>query len=184
MSLPKDVPPIRILIIDNDFDETSIIRIWLEKDMRVPWRMSHCVNVEEARSRINKADLVILKPEMESQSSPKKVFKDIDDMIFEKPIIVLKSKNDGQDLSTYVMEQGAADIVIRGQFSRLVDAIEFALIRQRLKVNVREAADKRLSASKSENKSETDISRDQNALAQDRHKQILRMFSGDYAVET
>ena len=144
MSLPKDVPPIRILIIDNDFDE----------------------------------------PEMDSQSSPKKVFKDIDDMIFEKPIIVLKSKNDGQDLSTYVMEQGAADIVIRGQFSRLVDAIEFALIRQRLKVNVREAADKRLSASKSENKSETDISRDQNALAQDRHKQILRMFSGDYAVET
>lgn len=140
--------------------------------MRVPWAMSHCVSVAEAGSRLNKADLVILKPEMEGDPSPKTVFADINDMVFEIPILVLTSADDERGLSTFVMEQGAADTIIRGQFARLVDAIEFALIRQRLRTDTRKTSDRTL----------TD-SRDKNAADTEKQRQILRMFSGDYAVD-
>ena len=174
---------IRILIVSNDFAETDTIKSWLEKDMRVPWAMSHCVSVEEARSRINKADLVILKPEMEGLSSPKEVFKNIDDMVFEVPILVLTSEGDEHGLSTYVMEQGAADTVIRGQFARLVDAIEFALIRQKLKTDARKTTDKTLSDAQDKGMADLKTSHDENIAGEERHRQILRMFSGDYAVD-
>jgi len=183
MSLPQAIAPIRILIIDNDYTETSTIKTWLEKDMRAPWRLTHCVNVEEAQSRVNKADLIILKPEMKGLPSPKEVFKNIDDIVFEKPIIVLTSENDESSLSTYVMEQGAADTVIRGHFARLVDAIEFALIRQKLKTDARKTTDKTLSDT--QNKGAADLKRSQSetVASGERHKQILRMFSGDYSVD-
>ncbi len=167
-------PPItiRILIVNNDFDEKNLIKSRLEKDMRVPWSMSHCVSVKEARLCINKADLVILKPEMEGILTPKEVFQSIDDMVFEIPILVLKSAKDEHGLSTYVMEQGAADTVIRGQFARLVDAIEFALIRQKIKTDVRKNTDKTLADSQ-----------DKNATDNEKQRQILRMLGGDYAVD-
>lgn len=163
---------IRILIVNNDFAETDTIKSWLEKDMRVPWSMSHCVSIEEAKSCINKADVVILKPEMEGILTSKEVFQSIDDMVFEVPILVLKSAEDEHGLSTYVMEQGAADMVIRGQFTRLVDAIEFALIRQKLKTDARKTTDKNL----------TD-SQDKNVVHNEKQRQILRMLGGDYAVD-
>lgn len=174
---------IRILIVSNDFAETDTIKSWLEKDMRVPWAMSHCVNIEEARSRINKADLVILKPEMEGVLTPKEVFQSIDDMVFEVPILVLKSADDEHGLSTYVMEQGAADTVIRGQFARLVDAIEFALIRQKLKTDTRKTSDKTLFESQNKAKDDLKTSQGETVAGEERHRQILRMFSGDYAVD-
>ncbi len=167
-----DSVKIRILIVSNDFAETDTIKSWLEKDMRIPWGMSHCVNIKEARSRINKADLVILKPEMEGALTPKEVFQSIDDMVFEIPILVLKGAEDERALSTYVMEQGAADTVIRGQFARLVDAIEFALIRQKLKTDTRKEAEKNLTYSQVED-----------AARNEKQKQILRMLGGDYAVD-
>lgn len=175
---------IRILLINNDFSEAGAIKAWLEMDMRVPWAMSHCVSVEEARSRINKADLVILKPEMEGILTAKEVFQSIDDMVFEIPILVLKSAEDEHGLSTYVMEQGAADTVIRGQFARLVDAIEFALIRQKLTSDTRKAADKTLADSQKKGAADLKHSHDGHVADDERHRQILRMFSGDYAVDT
>ncbi|MBI1301503.1 MAG: hypothetical protein GC137_07580 [Alphaproteobacteria bacterium] len=174
---------ILILIISNDFAETETIKSWLEKDMRVPWVMSHCVSVEEARSRINKADLVILKPEMEGILTPKEVFQSIDDMVFEIPILVLKGAEDEHGLSTYVMEQGAADTVIRGQFARLVDAIEFALIRQKIKTDMRKTSDKTLLDSEDKGRADLKGSHEDNTAGEERHRQILRMFSGDYAVD-
>lgn len=151
--------------------------------MRVPWTISHCVSVEEARSRINKADLVILKPEMEGLPSPKEVFQDIDDMIVDVPILVLTSEGDEHGLSTYVMEQGAADTVIRGQFARLVDALEFALIRQRLKTDARKTAGDTLSTSQNQGAADLKTSHDANQAEEERHRQILRMFTGDYSVD-
>ena len=181
--MPQAVPPIHILVIDNDFVETAAIKSCLEQDMRVPWRVTHCVGVQEARLRVNTADLVLLKPEMEGLSSPKEVFKDIDDMVFELPIIVLTSEDDGRGLSTYVMEHGAADIVIRGHFSRLVDAIEFALIRQKLKTDARKTADKALSDSEDKGKADLRTSHDENIAGEERHRQILRLFGCDYSVD-
>lgn len=151
--------------------------------MRVPWRMTHCISVKEVRPRINRADLVILKPEMKGLSSPEAVFKEIDDMVFEVPIIVLTSKGDGRALSTYVMEQGAADTIVRGQFSRLVDAIEFALIRQKIKTGVRKNTDKTLTDFQDRGAADLKASQNETLVGDERHKQILRMFSGDYALD-
>lgn len=163
---------IRILIVNDDSAEVENIKTWLGQDMRMPWSATHCIKVAEAAPRAHKADLIILKPEMEGVFSPQQVFKSIEGMVFETPIIVLTNAGDPHKLSTYVMEQGAADTVIRGQFARLVDAIEFALIRQRLSTNARKASDKVLSESQ-----------DKELSGKERHKQILRMFSGDYAVD-
>jgi predicted nuclease with TOPRIM domain len=181
--MDTDSLKILILVINNDSEETDTIKSWLDKDMRVPWSISHCVNVEEARSRVTNADLVILKPEMDGPPSAKEVFKNIDDMVFEVPILVLKSDSDEHELSTYVMEQGAADTIIRGQFSRLVDAIEFALIRQRLKTDARKATDKALLDSRDKNDSDLKTSHAEKNAEVERHRQILRMFTGDYAVD-
>lgn len=175
--------PIRILIINNDLAEIGIIKAWLEKDMRVPWGIIHCIGVEEAHPHINNADLVILKPEMRGFSSPKEVFKNIDDMAFEVPIIVLTSEGDERGLSTYVMEQGAADTLIRGHFARLVDAIEFALIRQKLKTDARISSDKTLSDLQEKGAADLKSSRDETLVVDERHRQILRMFSGDYTMD-
>jgi PleD family two-component response regulator len=147
--------------------------------MRVPWSASHSVSVEEVRRRINKTDLVILKPEISGFETPKEIFDDIDDMVFEVPIIVLASREDDKALSTYVMEEGAADIVIRGQFSRLIDAIEFALIRQRIATFERQSKD-----TESSKHSYTQRAvKNENLAREERHQQILRMFAGDYALD-
>ncbi len=169
--------------MDNDLAETGIIKTWLDKDMRVPWNMTHCVSLREVRPHISTADLVILKPEMKGLSSPKEVFKNIDDMVFEIPIIVLTSESDERSLSTYVIEQGAADTVIRGHFARLVDAIEFALIRQRIKTDARRTTDKTLSDSQDKGAADLKTSQGETLAVDERHRQILRMFSGDYAVD-
>lgn len=167
-----ELAKVHILVVNNDSGEVNDIKSWLEKDMRVPWVMSHCVNVDEARHRINKSDLILLKPEMEGLDSPKEVFRNIDDIAFEVPILVLTNAADEHGFSTFVMEQGAADTIIRGQFTRLVDAIEFALIRQRLTTGSRKATEKSISDNHDENRAENE-----------RHRQILRMFSGDYSVD-
>ena len=174
---------IHILIIDNNFEETGEINTWLKQDMRVPWVTSHCISVEEARSRVGKCDLVILKPEMEGMSSPLDVFKNIEGMVFEVPILVLTNTEDDHTLSTFLMEQGAADTIIRGQFARLVDAIEFALIRQKLTTDARRASDRTLLDSQDVAKDALKKNTENNESDVERHKQILRMLGGDYSVE-
>jgi PleD family two-component response regulator len=105
-------------------------------------------------------------------------------LVFEIPIIVLTSEDDERSLSNYVMEQGAADTVIRGQFSRLVDAIEFGLIRQKLKTDARIKTEKTLSSSHDHNTNLQENSKTNIRAYNERHKQILRMFSGDYSVDS
>lgn len=174
---------IKVLIINNDFSETENIKSWLDKDMRVPWRMVHCVNVQEARSRVNKVDIIILKPELEGVAGPKDVFQDIEHMAFETPIIVLTDDNQDQNrLSTYVMEKGAADILIRGQFARLVDAIEFALIRQKIATDTRKNSDKTLQDSKNAGDEKYKESCKQRLKDQEESKNTLSMFMSGYSL--
>jgi DNA-binding NarL/FixJ family response regulator len=175
----SDKPTVRIMIINDDFAETKNIQEWMRKDMRIPWSSIHCVNTTEAIPRANKVDLIILKPQLEGLPTPKEVYSAVEDLMFEIPIIVLANLDDEHELSTYVMEHGAADIVVRGRFSRLVDAVEFALIRQQIATGTRKTADKTLSNSEKENPNST-VSLNAN---EEKQKQILRMFSGDYSVE-
>lgn len=163
---------VHILIVNDDSTEVENIKSWLERDMRIPWDLTHCISVLEVIPRADKADLIILKPELEGLTSPEDVFKRIGGMVFEIPILVLTDEDKNQGFPTYVMEQGAADTIIRGQFARLVDAIEFSLIRQRIVTDARISTDHTLL-----------MSNDERVFDQERHKQILRMFSGDYSVD-
>ncbi|MDP7142629.1 MAG: hypothetical protein QF692_09245 [Alphaproteobacteria bacterium] len=173
---------ITILIINNDSSETEDLKSRLAQEMRVPWDMAHCVSVKEAESRINKADVVILKPEMEGLITPREAYGDIEHMVFETPIIVLTDDDEDKDgLSTYVMEKGAADILIRGQFSRLVDAIEFALIRQKITTRDRRVADKVLKDSKDAGDKKYKDSCDQREIDQKETRNTLSLFMGGYS---
>ena len=192
---------VRILIINNDFTETANIKSWLEEGMRLPWSYTHCISVQEALPRTKNADIIILKPQMEGNSSPKQVFDDIEDMTFEVPIIVLAgAEEEEHGLSTFVMEKGAADIIIRGKFERLVDAIEFSLIRQKISTGARKASDRTLHDNKRKAAGELQNSHDQRTKdrgeaatelkeSKDLRKQdqeesqnMLSMFMGDYSV--
>lgn len=170
--MDNELDKIHLMIVNDDQSEVENIRLWLTQDMRVPWSSTHCVKVAEVLSRANKVDLIILKPEMAGLASPEQVFKSVEGVAFEVPIIVLTNLDDPHGLSTYVMEQGAADTVIRGQFARLVDAIEFALIRQKLTTEARVASDKTILDSE-----------EKGSFDRERHKQILRMFCGDYSID-
>ncbi len=163
-------PNVRLLIIDDNDQEAAYVKEWLEKGMRIPWEAVYCHNLEEAHALASGVDLIILKPEMECIESPEEVFDSLNEQLFEIPIIVLTSESDSHDLTTLVMEHGAADTVVRGQFSRLVDAIEFALIRQKHTSHTRKNAEDTLEESAK-----------QNAEEEERHRQIMRMFSSAYS---
>jgi len=192
----EDNRKIHILLINDRQEDAEEIKHHLDKNMRLPWDLMHCVSLKEAGSRINKADIVILELELEGLSSPKQIFSDVGDMAFEKPIIALTGKGGGNHgLATYVMEMGAADTMIRGQFGRLVDAIEFALIRQKISTTTREASDRTLADSQIRDAdllqsakdqavadmNESDIARTDD---QEKSRQTLRMFMGDYSVDS
>ena len=181
--MKQEETKINILIINNDLSETDNIKSWLYQDMRIPWSISHCINMKEARSRINKAHIVILKPEMEGWATPQEIFKDVENIAFETPIIVLANRGHDQNgLSTFVMEQGAADILIRGQFSRLVDAIEFALIRQKITTNTRKVSDKKIQDNQDVGDAKYKDSCDKRSKDQEERKNTLSMFMGGYSV--
>lgn len=185
----------RILLISNRQDDADKIRNDLAENMRVPWSLTHCINTKEAASRINKADIIILQLEIAGLASPQQVFRDVGEMVFEVPIIALTDGHENSHgLATYVMEKGAADTIIRGQFGRLVDAIEFALIRQKIVTAERKARDRELSDSKEANaatlqtKTDADTaeltaSKAGRADDSEKSRQTLRMFMGGYSVD-
>lgn len=197
---------VRILLINDRHEDAEEIKIHLDQHMRLPWSLMHCISLKEATSRISMADIVILELELAGLSSPQQIFKDVDDMLFEIPIIALTGKEDNQHgLATYVMEKGAADTIIRGQFGHLVDAIEFALIRQKITTEARISTDRTLADSKKQDAALLQESKDSDAMllqaakdkgvedlrqsnqgrADDKEKsrQLLRMFTGDYSVD-
>lgn len=186
---------IHILLISDRGKDAGDIKNHLEQHMRLPWNLMHCVNLKEAVSRIGKADIIILEPELEGLSSPQQIFKDVGDMVYETPIIVLTgSAEANHGLATYVMEMGAADTVIRGQFGRLVDAIEFALIRQQISSETRRSSDRTLLDSQEHDATELQTEKDKGAAErkasgesradeQEKSKQTLRMFMGEYSVD-
>jgi DNA-binding NtrC family response regulator len=140
---------VSILLISNAEDDVLNIEKHLSKFMHISWSFMHlswsfmhCINLREAASRIGRSDIIILDLALSSAETPKEIFNQIDEIAFEIPIIVMTG--DGEDdhnLATYVIEKGAADKIVRGKFGRLVDAIEFALIRQRISTGTRQKSD-------------------------------------------
>lgn len=162
---------IRIMLITKNDQDVENIKNYLDRHMRLTWDLTHCVSIREAALRAGKADLIILDLELSHLLTPSEIFDDVDHMAFEIPIIVMTGEGeDGHDLATLVMEKGAADSIVRGKFGRLVDAIEFSLIRQKISNDKRKTSDGVLETHQSEA-----------ADNQVRNNQILDMFAGGYS---
>jgi DNA-binding response OmpR family regulator len=180
--MTKENDIVNILVVDNDLSETADIKSRLNQDMHIPCSITYYPNLEEAHPNVNEADLLILNPERKGLSTRREIFKDINYEVFETPIIVLTDDNHEQDsLSTYVMKRGAADTVIKGKLSRLADAVEFALMRQKITTDKRKTSDKIIQ----DNKDAGDIKYkhicDKRLKEREEAKTTLSMFMGDYS---
>lgn len=179
---------LQILLINNDDAEAGVIRTQLERDMRIPWDMTVSRDAADAKDKLGSADLIILKTESEDLTRVE-VFDDVQGLVYETPIIVLgnldKNRRQGsqEDFSTALMDRGAADIIVRGHFTRMVDAIEFAMIRQKISTATRKDADQALANSERQARRDAASGQRERATEVERHKQIVRMFLGGYSAE-
>lgn len=181
MSIKKGIN-IQILIISDSDDDVRSIEAHLASYMRLPWSFMHCVSVKEAVSRINRSDVVVLDLGLKGFETPKEIFSNIGDLAFDKPIIVLTGEGaDEHNLATYVMEQGAADNIIRGKFGRLVDAIEFALIRQKIIDDTKIRTDKTLEVSQGCGADDLRDSKAETDREKENSKQLMAWLTGGYS---
>lgn len=135
--MSKDQSNTKILLVCDNKADVGNIKLRLEDSIKIPCYVWHCLTLSEALDMINKkklrADIIVLDLGLIGTSDPKDIYKEMGDSARDIPIIVLTGTGeDEHDLATFVMESGAADHMIRGQFSRLTDAIEFSLIRHKI----------------------------------------------------
>lgn len=173
---------IRVLVISDSDDDVKSIEDHLTSYMRIPWSYMHCVSVKEAVSRVNRSDIVVLDLGIKGFETPKENFSNIGDIALDKPIIVLTGDGTAEhNLATYVMERGAADNIIRGKFGRLVDAIEFALIRQKITDNIKTRSDRALKATQTDGANELRDSKAETAKEKESSSQLVAWLTGGYS---
>lgn len=127
----------KILLVCDDRADIQNIKLRLEESVKIPCYVWHYKTLIEAVEILNhnklRADIIILDLGLIGTASPKDVYQKMGDAACNIPIIVLTgTSEEDQNLATFVMESGAADHIVKGQFSRLADAIEFSLIRHKL----------------------------------------------------
>ncbi|MCB9980387.1 MAG: hypothetical protein H6863_06415 [Rhodospirillales bacterium] len=127
-----------LLVCDNKADVGNI-KLRLEESIQIPCYVWHCLTLTEALDMLNKnklhADIIILDLGLIGTANPKEIYQKMGESARNIPIIVLTGTGEEEhDLATFVMEAGAADHMVRGQFSRLTDAIEFSLIRHKIAI--------------------------------------------------
>lgn len=125
-----------LLICDNNADIQNI-KLRLEESVKIPCFIWHYKTLAEAIEILEnnklRADIIILDLELISTTNPRDIYQKMGDAASNIPIIVLTGTNEAdKNLATFVMEAGAADHIVKGQFSRIADAIQFSLIRHKL----------------------------------------------------
>ena len=133
----------KILLVSDNKADVGNIKLRLEESIDFPCYIWHCSALDEALGYLNEkklhADIVILDLGLIGIANPKEIYKKMGDGAHNIPIIVLTGAGkEEHDLATYVMEAGASDHMVRGQFSRIADAIEFSLIRHKIPASTSE----------------------------------------------
>ena len=169
----------KILLICDNAANAEKTKSCLKQNMRIPWNIMHCVTVKEAMPRMHGADVVVLDLALEGPTLPKEIFREVQHLSLDTPVIVLTGRKK-HNLSTYVMEQGAADTIVRGGFGRLVDAIEFALIRQKI---TKVTSDKS-SRDQKDRQGLRDIEATKAKKTSDEKDQCIAWMRGGYSVES
>jgi DNA-binding response OmpR family regulator len=182
----------KILLVCDNEAYVSNIKTRLEKSINAPCYVWHCRTLPEGLDYLNhkklRADIIILDLGLISTNDPKEIYGKMGDAAHGIPIIALTGKGEEEhDLATFVMEAGAADHMIRGEFRRLMDAIEFSLIRNKItSKSTQEALDRPSPGQQikqdahdgeiKEAKSESDKERE-------KQNQYLSWMTGGYSVE-
>lgn len=169
----------KILLICDKAPSAEKIKNCLKQSMRVSWSIMHCVTVKEAMPRMHGADIIILDLALEGPTMPKEIFREVQHLSLDTPVIVLTGRKK-HNLCTYVMEKGAADTIVRGGFGRLVDAIEFALIRQKIK---KVTSDQNANDQK-DRQDARDIEATKAKKISDEKDQCIAWLSGGYSVQS
>ncbi len=190
---------IKMLLVSDNEADVKKIKKRLEETIRIACHIWHCITLKEALEHLNKrglqADVIILDLGLVGTSNPKEIYKKIGRAAQRTPIIVLTGEGEEEhDLATFVMEAGASDHMIRGQFDRLLDAIEFSLIRHKIiqktrdesTSDLRDAHDKGiadLDIEKTRHASETKDRKDKTDKESHEQKQLISWITGGYSVE-
>lgn len=160
--------------------------------MKIPCYVWHCLTLAEALDMLNRnklrANIIILDLGLIGTANPKEIYRKMGESAHDIPIIVLTGPGDEEhDLATFVMEAGAADHMIRGQFSRLTDAIEFSLIRHKITNKSTEDALNQPSPAQKIRQdghdSETKEAKRKSDQRNDEKKQYISWVMGGYSVE-
>lgn len=131
----KSQTNLKILLVCDNVADIDNIMLRLEDTIKSPCYVWHCTTLKEALDKLGKnnlrADIIILDLGLIGDTEPKEIYETMNAAAGGIPIIVLTGKGEEEhNLATFAMKAGAADNMIRGEFSGLTDAIEFALIRQ------------------------------------------------------
>lgn len=172
---------VRILFVSKRVEDLVSIKKHLEQDMRVRWTLNYSDTIDTAVMSLEKIDMIILDLDLQTKIKPEDIFDEIEHRVFEIPIIALTG-GDEHNLGLYVMEKGAADTMIRGQFFRLVDAIEFALIRQKIVTRTRMSGDKNFQDIRDKDDVAHKKVLDQMSKEIKEDKNALSLFMGGYSV--
>ncbi|MDD3019902.1 MAG: hypothetical protein PHX61_02845 [Alphaproteobacteria bacterium] len=168
-----------LLVCDNRADVVNI-RAKVDSHENIACYVWQCPTLSEGIGYLNikklRADMIILDLGLSGEDTPEEIYRQMGVAAQDIPIIVITGKgNEEHDLAAFVMESGAADNMIRGEFGGLTDAMDFALIRSKITKEKESEADKALQDSKNDcdEKSQKD---------QQDHQDHLSMFMGGYSV--
>lgn len=167
-----------LLVCDNEADNTDI-KARVESHDNISCYVWQCPTLSEGIRYLDikklRADIIILDLGLRGLDTPKEIYRQMGLAAPDTPIIIITGKGpDEHDLAAFVIEAGAADNMIRGEFSGLTDAMEFALIRRNITNNQKVKTDKTLQDSK-------DADNAKNLKNKRDHQETLSMFMGGYS---
>ena len=177
--MAKSQKNIKILLVcDNKADITDI-KARVESLDNISCYVWQCPTLSEGIGYLDvkklRADIIILDLSLKGMEDPKEIYRQMGLSAHNIPIIVITGKGEKEhDLAVFVMESGAADNMIRGEFSGLIDAMEFAMIRRKITKNTKSETDKTLQKSKDDG----DV---KHLKEKQDHQDHLSMFMGGYS---
>ena len=157
---------INILLVDGHKKEASKIKACLTQNEERIFQILHCNSHHDAIRILEddafEVDVIILDLFLLDTINHQEIYKTISQIAEDVPIIVM-TEEEAHSLACDVTACGASDIVIRERFEiapkRLLDAIEFSIIRSKLVQEVKEKC----------------------ASEVDDHKRILHWVTGGYS---
>ena len=167
-----------LLICDNQADIVNI-KARMESHDGIPCHVWQYPTLSDGIGYLDmkklRADIIILDLGLKGVEMPKEIYRQMKISAHDIPIIVITGKGaEEHDLAVFVMETGAADNMIRGEFIGLTDAIEFALIRRKLANDKKTNTDKELQDCKDDGDAE-------NLKDRQDHQDNLSMFMTGYS---